>query len=444
MMLPFHSYSLRTTSTARLINCFAQQNATGAKSPIVLRRVPGVTLEASANGYGRALGVMGGVLYALIGATLYRVASDMSMTSVGTIPGSSRAHVAANTSQLVVVADSFGFVSDGLTVTPISDADFRRSTGCVFIDNYILFSELDSGRYFGSDLADATAYDALNFATAEAAPDGLVTIAVDHRQAVLFGTDSTELHYNTGGSGFPFARVPNGHLELGIAGEFLHARQDNSVYWLANDRTVRRLEGATPVRVSQHGIEHALVAADLTGAYALSYSHEGQLCVCFVLPAEARTFVYSATSNEWHERESDGEAWRAVATAGAYGATWVLSDDGKLGRLQGDLSTEWGDPIRAEWTYQPLRSNDLAYHNSLTLGIEAGGTGTYAFDPLISLEVSNDGGRQWFPAPQKSVGQRGEYLSQVRWDRLGAARERVYRMSTADDFPLIITSTEAE
>lgn len=443
MNLPIHSYRLRTASTARLVNCFAQQNDASGKSPVLLRRSPGVTLDATMNGEGRGLAVMGEMLYAVVGGTLYKIASDYTVTTIGAVPGSGLAHMAANTSQLVIVSETAGFVSDGSTVSVISDADFRVSTGCAFIDNYILFSEKDTGRYFGSDLADATSYDALNFATAEAAPDNLVTIAADHRQAVLFGTESTELHYNTGGSGFPFARVPNGHLELGIAGEHLQARCDNSVFWLASDRTVRRLDGATPVRVSQYGVEIALASADLTGAYALAYSHDGHLCVGFVLPAEETAWVYDASTNEWHERESGGSTWDAVATAHAYGSTWMLASDGRLGRLVSELGTEWGDPMRVEWTYQPISSPERQYHNSLTLGIETGSAVNYTTEPKISLEISNDCGRQWFPAPQRSLGNRGQYLTRVRWDRLGAARERVYRMSTADDFPLIVTSTEA-
>ena len=442
MQLPIHSYRLRTASSARLVNCFAQQNDPTGKSPVMLRRVPGITTELGKPGAGRGLHVMGGALYALIGTTLWLISSDGAATSIGTVPGNSRVHMAANTSQLVIVADGGGFTSDGSTVAVISDADYRLSTGCVFIDNYILFSAKNSGQYFGSALGDATDFDGLDFATAEAAPDNLVTIAADHGQAVLFGTESTEIHQNAGISGFPFARVPNGVVALGIAGEFLHASQDNSVYWLANDRTVRRLDGATPLRVSQHGIEHELAAADLTGGYALSYSHEGNLCVAFTLPTEGRTFVYSATTNEWHERESQRAQWAAVAAVYCYGKTWVLASDGRLGVMTSDIGTEWGDPLRIEWTYQTISSPERVYHNSLTLGIESGGAWDHETEPLISLEISNDGGRQWFPASQKTIGRRGEYLNRVRWDRLGAARERVYRMSTADDFPLVVTSTE--
>lgn len=441
MQLPIHSYRLGTASTARLVNCYAQANDPSGKSPLVLRRSPGVSLDDSASGVGRGMATMGGVPYALIGTTLYQVGSDGSLTSVGTIPGSGRVHMAANTYQLVIVADRAGYVFNG-TVSSITDPDFRAATGCVFVDNYILFSEADSGRFFGSDLADATAFDALNFATAEGAPDDLVTLSVDHRQAILFGSESTEVWDNAGTSGFPFARIPNGYVEIGIAGEFVHARQDNSVYWLANDRTVRRLEGATPVKVSQAGVDHALASYDLTGAYAYSYTVEGHLCVAFVFPVEQVAWVHDASTNEWHEREGTG-LWAAVASA--YGSTWCLSTDGKVGRLTSDLGTEWGAAIRAEWTYQPVeKAGARVYHKSLTLGVETGGAPNYTTDPTISLEISNDGGRTWFAAPIKSLGARGAYLSRVRWDRLGAARSRVYRMSVADNVPLRVTSTELE
>ena len=99
-----------------------------------------------------------------------------------------------------------------------------------------------------------------------------------------------ERHYNIGGSGFPLRGCQMGILELSIAGEHLQARCDNNVFWLASDPhgegvwTVR-----LPVRVSlQYGVEIALASADLTGAYALAYSHDGHLCVGFVLPPKNR------------------------------------------------------------------------------------------------------------------------------------------------------------
>lgn len=446
MQLPIHSYRLGTATTARLVNCYAQAMPADAKAPIILRRSPGIASKGEAAGVGRGLATMGGHLYALIGIRLYRVATNGVMTEIGTIPGTGRVHMAANTYQLVIVANGLGYVCNGTTVAQITDADFRTATGAIFIDNYILFSESASGRFFGSDLADATAYDALNFATAEGGPDNLVTLADDHRQAILFGAASTEIWQNTGTSGFPFERVPNGYVELGIAGEFLHAKQDNSVYWVASDRTARRLEGATPVKVSQSGVEHAWASYDMSGGYAFSYSHEGHLCVCFVFPVEHAAWVYDATTNEWHERESfGGETWKAVGAVTAYGLTWVLASDGRIGTMASDVGTEWGTTIRSEWTSQPVENAGArVYHKSLTLGVEVGGSGSYTLEPTLSLEISNDGGKEWFAAPIRTLGNRGEYLHRVRWDRLGAARSRVYRWSIADDVPLRVTSAELE
>lgn len=446
MQLPIHSYRLGTASTARLVNCYAQANDATSKSPIVLRRVPGVQSVATMTGTARGLCAMGGSLYALVGVTLYKVAADGTTTAVGAVPGTGRAHMAANISQLVIVADGLGFVCDGSSVSQITDTDFRPATGAVFIDNFILFSAASSGQFFGSDLADATSYDALNFATAEGAPDNLVTLAADHRQAILFGTESTEIWQNTGVAGFPFERVPNGYVEIGIAGEHLKARQDNSVYWVANDRTVRRLEGATPVKVSHAGMEHEIASYDFTGAYGMSYSHEGQLSVAFVFPAEGAAWVLDAATREWHERAAAGGGlWKAAAAAEAYGSTWLLASDGRIGTLSSDLGTEWGDGIRSEWTYQPVWKNgERVYFKSLTLSVEVGGSGSYQLDPSITLEWSNDGGRTWTTAPLKTLGARGSYLSRVRWDRLGAARERVFRMSVSDDVPLLVSSTEVE
>jgi hypothetical protein len=48
--------------------------------------------------------------------------------------------------------------------------------------------------------------------------------------------------------------------------------------------------------------------------------------------------------------------------------------------------------------------------------------------PLVSLEISNDGGKTWSASLQASLGTSGQYLARARWHRLGAARDRVFRV----------------
>lgn len=50
----------------------------------------------------------------------------------------------------------------------------------------------------------------------------------------------------------------------------------------------------------------------------------------------------------------------------------------------------------------------------------------------VMLRLSNDGGKTWIAMPWRSVGKQGEWLKRVRWNRLGAARWRVYEVSVTD------------
>lgn len=450
MLLPVHSYRDENASTSRLVNAYAAQAPAGARSPVVVRTAPGVTSFASPGvGPGRGLHTYNGRLYAVSGDSLYHISPNGVATLVGGVPGTRRVSMADDGTTLVLSADGVGYVTDGLAVTQITDTDFRSSGPCAFLDSYILFVERDTGRFFSSDLLDAESYDSLNFATAEAFPDALITLAVDHRQIVLIGAQTTELWYNSGGSGFPFERSPNGVIEIGGAAEYGVTNLDNSVFWLANDRTVRRLSGLTPQKVSQFGVEKALRGyARVDDCEAFSYTVDGQLCAVFRFPSAGATWVYNASSGEWFERETYGYdyGWSCCDAVQAYGKTFVQhADTGAIGILDASVTEEWGGVLRPEWTYQPIYDGGArVYQSALTMEVQTGvgvssGQGS---DPRITLEVSNDGGKTWGRMPTRSIGVQGRYLTRVRWDRLGQSRQRVYRAFLSDPVPLTISATE--
>jgi hypothetical protein len=55
--------------------------------------------------------------------------------------------------------------------------------------------------------------------------------------------------------------------------------------------------------------------------------------------------------------------------------------------------------------------------------------------PRVMLRLSNDGGRTWLSEEMRGSGRLGEYLTRVRWNRLGAARRRVFEVAVTDDVP---------
>lgn len=461
LSLPVHSYNLRSTpaSPAMLINCYAEALPADAKTRLILSRCPGVENQFTpGNGPIRGIHAAFGKLFVVSGSELYRIRSDGNVALIGeNISGSGHVSMAHNFQYVVIVSTPNGYYWDkdddasGDSVpTPalvqITDADFtsRGASDVHFIDNWLLFTEPDSGRFFGADLGTAGDFDALNFATAEGSPDDVVGKIVDHRQLILFGEDSGEIWENTGAAGFPFERSINGFFELGCFAAGSIAKLDNSVFWLANDYTVRRLEGATPRRVSNHAIEQFLTTVDVSTARAFTYTQDGHLF--YVLNFAEGCKVYDATTNEWHDRKSypnDYYVWQFGAEA--FGRQYVGDfQSNAVGYFSPMVYDENGEIQVMSWTYQPIYGeNKRAFHHSLEVVLETGvGLSTgQGSDPQMMMGYSDDGGITWVNLPNKDIGPIGQYQNRVRWNALGSARQRVYRGSISDPVKVVISDT---
>jgi hypothetical protein len=453
IQLPIATYDEAGVNAARLVNTMAEQAPEGAKAMVLLRHAPGVDPYYSVGtGPGQGLHTFNDVLYAVSGGALYRVGSNGAATLVGRIGTIQPVYQANNGIQHVIVAAGRGYVSNGTTLVQITDQDFRPAGPCAFLDNYILFVEQDTGRFFCSDLADATAYDGLDFATAEGAPDNLVALAVDHRQVLLFGEYTTEVWWDSGGTGggFPFERVAGGFLEYGCAAAGAVTKIDNSVYWLANDRTARVLMGDTPVKVSKYNVERAWRGyARVDDCEAFNYTLGGHLCTGWRFPSEGACWIYDITTQQWHERESyRRNVWRVMSTAIAYDKVWAQdAETGAVGVLTPDARTEFGATNVCSWTYANVyAANRLGFHSQLQLVMNAGfglvaGQGS---EPLVRLEYSNDGGKSWRAMPHRSLGKMGKYRTRINWQRLGMGRDRVYRNIVSDPIPVIVNDAQLE
>lgn len=443
--LPIHSYRV-PGSTARVVNCYGEALPAGAKGPVRVFTAPGIATHATvAAGEGRGICAFAGAVYAVVGSTAYRIGEDGSTTSLGTVAGTGPVGMAAGTNNLVIAAGVNGYTCTSAgNLVAIADVDWRASDAIDFLDNYIIGVERSTGRWFSSALADETSYDPLAFATAEGAPDNLLTLIADHRQAILFGSESTEIWYNAGNAGFPFDRSPNGFIELGCAGKRAATKLDNSVFWVANDKTVRRLNQLTPTRISTHGVEAALAQYSLSECRAFSFYVGGHLFAVFRFPEGC--FVYDATTNEWHERESfGGSTWNIVGSAVAYNETFVLhATSGQIGTLDAGIATEFGGVLRPEWTYQPVYAdNRMMFHSRIEVGLEAGVDGL-GVDAELQMQVSDDGGKSWRGLPDRSLGLTGEFAKRVYWHRLGRSRQRVYKAAISSPVPMTVTGTFLE
>jgi hypothetical protein len=432
MKLPVASYSQPSRNAQRLLNCYAQ--ASTGKAPVEVVGTPGVVAYRAMEAPGRGLVVQQGVLYAVAGNALHEVDSG---AEVGVLPGSDVLTFAAGVSQLVT---DNGYVFQSGAVNAIADTDFPNMAAVDFVDGYVLGVERGTGKFYGSALNDSDDWAGLDFATAEGAPDNLVTLKVDHREVLLFGNDTTEIWWNSGVSGFPFERTSGGFIELGCCARLGVAKADNSVFWLASDRTVRRLSGRTPVKVSQIGVEEALAGyATVSDCEAISYTFAGNIIVQFHFPTEGKTWCLNVTTGEWFEQD-----YRFVAAIQHDGKTWVQAEDGTVGYLSPNVYTVFGENvIREVTTGHVFAGNQRVFVSQLDAILRTGDIDPDLI-PMLQLDVSYDGGNVFHALPARELGRMGGYRQVCRWTRLGVARDIVVRVRVSDAVPFILLGVEVQ
>lgn len=426
-------------SKERLLNCFVEREDELARGRFPIYGNPGLTLFSTpSSNPGRGLTVFQGVLFAVNGSQLFSIAPTGDATLIGSVTsGTNPVSMTNDGFTLVIVSNGDGFVYDGVTFAQITDVDYVASSKCVFADNYTVFVERGTNRYFWSNLLDPANIDALAFASAEANPDLIVSCDWNHRQLVLYGEKTIQLLYNSGDPLLPFQPASSDLIERGIIGTDAHTADDNTVFWVGDDLIIYRLAGNTPQRISQHAVEEAL---SLSGAAAsvIAYRHteDGHKFICFDIPGQS-TWVYDVSSNFWTERASFGlDGWKARHSVTAYNKN--MFQDRSTGEVYfTDFTnfTENGDIIEHE-IITPSTGLFPAHTGMgpLVADFEVGQglTSGQGVDPKIMMSYSDDGANNFSPERVKTLGALGERRTRVQWNRMGLFQERVFKLRHTD------------
>lgn len=429
MHLPVASYNQPSRNASRLVNCYAQ--ASTGKVPVEIVGTPGVVTYRALSGPGRGLVVQQGVLYAVAGPTLYDVYTG---SEVGTIPGSDVLTFAPGVTQLVT---DNGYILQGGTVSAIADEDFPDISSVDFIGGFVLGTVKGTGKFVWSALNDSDDYDGLDFATAEASPDKVRRVIVVDTDIHLLGEDTSEEWWQ---SEAPFDRKAGGVRSMGVAGRLAATEADNTVVMLAHDRTARALRGNTWVKVSQQGVDEAFARySRVDDCEVISWTLMGQVMVQFHFPTENATWVWNISSGEWHE-----QSYRFVSAVQHDGKTWVQAEDGTVGYLSPNVHSVFGSAVIREVTFGNVyQGNARGFHAALDLIFRTGDVDPDVV-PMCQLDYSDDGGNVWSSLPAREMGRMGGYRQIIRWNRLGYARDRVYRCRVSDAVPFILLDTRLE
>ena len=460
---------------ARLINCRMEPSGDEAKVPNQIWGCAGFKDYQTLSGDAgiRCLFVSDGVLIAVAGRSVSRILPGGSAPVViGGIPTTGPVYAARNrrtpTAQVALVSDGLYYLYEGAGLTAVSDSALPSPTSVDFLDGYFFFSE-ERGRITRSELDNGGTFDGLAYASAESNPDKLLRVITHERMLVAFGERSTEF-FVADASVDPFAYSRSTAIEVGCAAAGSVARVQQTIIWIADDKTVRRLNGYQGVKISSYPVDRFIQSIpDLTQVSAFTYTLNGN--TYYTLNAPNGTWEYCLTTGLWHERKSYGlNRWR-VSCAVEFDGKIIVGDynSPKLYEMSEDYYSEADQPLvcvnqtppahafpyyllipnvfidvvpgvglpetRNPITTVPGNGTPIGLLLALTFGTGSTTTGgdinnAWLSDPCLLLDYSDDGGINFKPTRSLRVGKDGQTTTRVKTLRLGRtkAQGRTYRI----------------
>ena len=461
-------YVTRSINAAdnRMVNLYPEAIKEGGKDAAWLSRCPGLRLLATIGlGPIRGMWQYGNYGYVVSGNTLYKLNTSWSATAIGTVAGTGPVSMVDNGTQLFIACNPQGYIYNASTgaFSQITDPDFPGAVTVGYLDGYFVFIEPNSQKVWVTQLLDGLSIDPLDFASAEGSPDNLVSSIVDHREVWLFGTSSVEVWYDAGNADFPLARMQGAFNEIGCEAPYSVAKLDNSVFWLGSDARGRgivyRANGYTGQRISTHSVEWQIQQYDtLSDAVGYTYQQEGHAFYVLNFPTASTTWVYDASTNEWHERAgfNAGAFVRHRGNCQMNFNNEIVIGDYENGNIYAFDTTVYADNGQIQkwlrtWRALPTGTNNLkrTVQHSLQLDCESGvglvtGQGS---DPEVMLRWSDNAGHTWSNEHWAKMGKIGTYSTRVFWRRLGMTnklRDRIYEVSGTDPVKIAIMGAELE
>jgi len=429
-----------------------------ARSAYILQSFYGIKLFKEFTGKHRGQVQSKGILYRVVNTTLYKVDKNGNHTSLGFIGGSNRCFLKPIGSQIIVVNGSgIVYVYDGTNVTQVTDINIGSPKGVAVLNNQAIY---DAGVGQGWDVSDVGkpgVINGLNNASAEISADDLQIPYSYSETLYLFGTETTELWWNSGQGNPPFDRIQGAALRIGCGAIYSVAETPDYIFMFGSDKQVHTLTGgttavdtviSTPAMAKE--FEGYAVTEDAVG---WTMQLEGQWFYVITFPIQNITWVYHV-GGEWFQW-GIGNAGRHRADDYEYVYDKHLVADyttGNLYELDAETYTDDGQTI--------IRTRDTApIHGGLfqadgkefeisqfTIFLEAGvglleGQGS---NPSLMVSISKDGGKTFGTERFVKVGQLNETRQSATMKNLGRFRECVFRIRCSDPIYWAIYNAQVE
>jgi len=386
-----------TADCSRTVNWFPEVlQDKDATSPATLLPTPGVELIGDVHvPPGRAHVFINGREFAVFNQHFIEIDEAGNKTYRGFFgafgpPTGDPATISSNGdggNQLFVTVNGDGFYFNLATnVLTWINALRGKATMGAYLDGYFLCLDSNTSTLYISALMDgATWSTGTDFAQRSLAPDKWVSVKVVGRNVWLFGSQTTEVWYDSGGT-FPLTPHPSGLINLGCAAPWSPKVLGAEILWLGTSKAghtcVAKASGFTPQIISTYPMDTAFQAYNQIGAaVADSYSSDGHTFYVLNFDFEGATWAWDATTTLWSERgtwvPSLGRytAWRPRFYAHAFGQHRILdAGGGGLYRMSSTYTRDVDGQMIRRLRRAPaiMAENKRVFYKSFDVDLEPG------------------------------------------------------------------------
>ncbi|MEM8615308.1 MAG: hypothetical protein AAGF20_00080 [Pseudomonadota bacterium] len=431
-----------------LINAYSEENETDPQRRAKLVRRPGsrnldtgAVIQSNLRGIGQADGHASGHIILIDDATVRTYDPDAGTygTLTGTLTGSDRAQITFQALEGAILSGGDLFVSTGTSVAAVSDADWATLlsdhsqtdfTSITSISQRLIATYGDRAAF--SDTLDFNNTTTLSYVTAESAPDGIVGAAVAGGLLYLFGSKTVEPWIPTGDSTLPF-RVQRPVIQRGCLARDTIKLLDNTLFFVADDYTVRRIDGVVTRVVSVPWVVRALEAENPSDLIASVMEVENHSF--YIINGVKCCLVYDIPTQEWIGFQTYGsDTWAPTRiiqvgsqlyAAGRNDKTFVQLSRSYVSDNQADAGT-FGTEIVVDFTAHVSVPGGRPAIPSIRLdGVRGRGAASdVTQEAMVEMALSKDGGNTFGPWRSRSLGRQGQYGRRPPiWRQNGRANE---------------------
>lgn len=413
---------------------------------------PGLKAFATGVAVPRGTGVLDGVLYEIMGTKLYKIASDATVTEIGTIDGSDRCVLKSDGTNIVITTGAGKpYTYDGTTLTQGTDTDLPNASTCSYINRRMVYDG-DNGDVVFPDLDTPLTVNSLNITKADAKPDDMLAVYAHKQQVYAFGVDSIQPLYNSGEDNPPFDFILNATQEIGL--EAIHSidSNNNAIYFLGGDLNIYQLAGLSLRPIGNPAIGQAIEEYTKTDdAYGVCFTIDNQNFYLLSFPTANESWLFSESSGLWTNLAyGDGNQHLIYSYENVYGKH-LVSDrrNGNIYELDFDTHTDNGDTIYRQRDTVSINGGTFSkpgatiFMNYLHLEIETG-TSLVTSESQIIMQYSDDNGRSWSTERWLSIGEQGEYKHELYWWGMGSFKNRMFRFKMTDPIKWVLIKLSAD